>query len=253
MMIYFIGTAGSGKSTLTYSFQQWLTRQGFNSIIINLDPGAENLHYVPDIDIREWLRLSDIMEEYDLGPNGAQIVCADMLAFRIQEVKDILDTFKTNYVLVDTPGQIELFSFRKASNIVVDTLGRDRSILAFLFDPFIGSVPNGFISLIMLAATIQFRFNLPEITLLSKADLIDPGDLEKMVEWSKDVDKLSSDSMAESKQVDDHISYELLKVLESMDVVKELIPSSSETGEGLVEIYNLCQQEFMASDDLTPG
>jgi len=249
-MIYFVGTAGSGKSTLTYIFQDWLKRESYDAITINLDPGAENLNYEPDIDIREWLRLQDIMDEYGLGPNGAQIVCADMLAFKIQEVKDILEGFKTKYVLVDTPGQIELFSFRKASNVVVDTLGRERSIMAYLFDPFIGSVPSGFISLVMLAATLQFRFNLPMLNLLSKADMIDSDDLNKMQNWSTNVEQLYDDSLSNSKSVVDHFNIELLKILEDMKLIKELIPTSAKTGEGMADIYNLCQEEFMASEDM---
>lgn len=251
IMVYFVGTAGSGKSTLTYAYQKWLLREGYDSIIINLDPGAELLNYEPDIDIREWLKLQDVMEEYNLGPNGAQIVCADMLAFKIQEVKDILDTFKTNYVLIDTPGQIELFSFRKASNVVIDTLGRDRSIVNFLFDPFIGSVPNGFISLVMLAATVQFRFNLPSLNLLTKVDLAEPETVNTMIDWSKNIERLYSDAEKGSKEMVDHLNFELLKVLEDMELIKELVPTSSETGEGMADIYTLCQEEFMASDDLT--
>ncbi|MBN1676983.1 MAG: ATP/GTP-binding protein, partial [Candidatus Thermoplasmatota archaeon] len=53
--LYFIGTAGSGKSTLTHAFQVWLQTQGYDSITINLDPGAESLLYTPDIDVRDWI------------------------------------------------------------------------------------------------------------------------------------------------------------------------------------------------------
>ncbi|UCH89361.1 MAG: ATP/GTP-binding protein [Thermoplasmata archaeon] len=253
VLIYFIGTAGSGKSTLTYKYQQWLTRQGFDSITINLDPGAEKLGYEPDIDIREWVKLNEIMEEYQLGPNGAQIVCADMLALKINEVKKLLGGFKSNYVLVDTPGQMELFTFRKASTVVIDTLGSDNAVLAFLYDPLIASVPNGFVSLTMLAATLQFRFNLPMVSLLSKVDMIGLDDLNKMLDWSKDIELLFNDYMETSGDVTDHFNFELLKVLESMELIKELIPTSSETGEGMAEIYTLCQNVFMAGDDLTPS
>ncbi|HNU35906.1 MAG TPA: ATP/GTP-binding protein, partial [Methanomassiliicoccales archaeon] len=46
--IYFVGTAGSGKSSLIYAFQEWLTLQGLDSVIINLDPGVEHMPYQPD-------------------------------------------------------------------------------------------------------------------------------------------------------------------------------------------------------------
>ena len=71
--IYFVGTAGSGKSSLVYAFQQWMTLEGLDCITINLDPGAEFIPYVPDIDIRDWVKVSEVMEDYGLGPNGAQM------------------------------------------------------------------------------------------------------------------------------------------------------------------------------------
>ena len=83
IFIYLIGTAGSGKSTLTHNFQEWMSLRGFNAITVNLDPGAENLPYTPDVDICDWISLKEIMDSYGLGPNGAQIACADMLAHNI--------------------------------------------------------------------------------------------------------------------------------------------------------------------------
>ncbi|MCK4332233.1 MAG: ATP/GTP-binding protein, partial [Thermoplasmatales archaeon] len=47
IFVYFIGTAGSGKSTLTSNFQKWFKMRGLDAIIVNLDPGAENLPYEP--------------------------------------------------------------------------------------------------------------------------------------------------------------------------------------------------------------
>ncbi|MCG2826575.1 MAG: ATP/GTP-binding protein, partial [Thermoplasmatales archaeon] len=122
IFLYFVGTAGSGKTTLTYAFQQWMNLQGYDAITINLDPGVEKLNYAPDIDIREMISLSGVMEEYNLGPNGAQIVCADLLALKINEIKEIVDGFVSDYVLIDTPGQIELFAFREASKHIMEAI-----------------------------------------------------------------------------------------------------------------------------------
>ena len=75
--IFFVGTAGSGKSTLTHTFQSWMNSLGLDAITVNLDPGVDYLMYTPDIDIREWVSLTEIMKTHNLGPNGAQIACAD--------------------------------------------------------------------------------------------------------------------------------------------------------------------------------
>ena len=93
IFVYFIGTAGSGKSTITYNFKQWMNHRGLDAITVNLDPGADNLLYDPDIDIRDWISLKEIMESYGLGPNGAQIAAADMLALNTDDVKKSIEKF----------------------------------------------------------------------------------------------------------------------------------------------------------------
>ena len=132
IVVYFIGTAGSGKSTLTNTMKEWMTLRGLNAITVNLDPGAENLPYEPDVDIRDWISLQEVMETHGLGPNGAQIACADMLALNTADVKNSIDMFKSDYILVDTPGQLELFVFGLEFRFLLDGGG---FALGFLLDP----------------------------------------------------------------------------------------------------------------------
>ncbi|EQD72996.1 Protein of unknown function, ATP binding protein, partial [mine drainage metagenome] len=75
--------------------------------------------------MRDWVRLPEIMSEYGLGPNGAQVAAADMIALKIFEVKQALQGYRSDFVLLDTPGQIELFAFREASKAMVEALGTD--------------------------------------------------------------------------------------------------------------------------------
>ncbi|HDH28353.1 MAG TPA: GTPase, partial [Euryarchaeota archaeon] len=60
--IFFIGTAGSGKTALTQAFHEWLKERGLDVIVVNLDPGVELLPYAPEIDVREWITTRDVME-----------------------------------------------------------------------------------------------------------------------------------------------------------------------------------------------
>lgn len=247
--IYFIGTAGSGKSTLTYAFQQWTAHLGIDSITVNLDPGVEKLLYSPDIDIRDWVVLNEVMDEYNLGPNGAQIVCADMLALNIKEIKEVIDEFDADYVLIDTPGQIELFAFRPSSKFVVDVLSPETSLIAFLFEPILSNEPSGLVSQIMLSATVQFRLNLPSENLLSKCDMLKEEEIKKILDWATKPLNLVSSMTEESPST--NLSIELFKVLEDMDVYKNLVPISSETNFGMEDLYNIIQQVYMGGEDLT--
>ena len=53
-MPYFIvvlGTAGSGKTSLTSVLQTYLEDHQLDSIIVNLDPAVEELPYEPHVDV----------------------------------------------------------------------------------------------------------------------------------------------------------------------------------------------------------
>ncbi|MEE9116256.1 MAG: ATP/GTP-binding protein [Thermoplasmata archaeon] len=248
--IYFIGTAGSGKSTMVHAFQVWMNTQGYDVITVNLDPGAENLMYNPDVDIQDWITLKEAMEDTDLGPNAAQIYCADMLALNAKEVGETIEKFETNYILIDTPGQMELFTFRESSKIIVDEFGMQDSILAFLIDPILARTPSGLISSIMLSATTQFRFSVPLTTVLSKKDLLSETELERILEWSKNADTLYNSLEQEAGTAVFLSSTEFFVALENMGVFRGLIPISSLELQGFEDLYNEIQTAFEAGEDL---
>jgi GTPase SAR1 family protein len=250
--VFSVGTAGSGKSTLTYAFQRWMNNQGLDVITVNLDPGVDYLAYTPDIDIREWISLTEIMKEHNLGPNGAQIAAADLLVFNIERVKKLINEFKTNYVLFDTPGQTELFTLRHSSTRIIETLGADRSVLLFLLDPFISQSPSGFVSQLLLASTVQFRFSIPIFNLLSKSDMIEKEQIDKIIDWSNDLYILEDALMNEPNRLPSHLNMELLKVLREMEIFRGIVPTSAETSLGMDEIYNFIQQIFEGGEEIRP-
>jgi GTPase SAR1 family protein len=44
-VLFVVGTAGAGKSSLVTSFQRWSRFLETEVIAVNLDPGAERVHY----------------------------------------------------------------------------------------------------------------------------------------------------------------------------------------------------------------
>jgi len=252
VFIYCVGTAGSGKSTLVGAFSQWITEHRYSSYIINLDPGVDSLPYEADMDIREQISLQDIMTEMCLGPNGAQIAAADILAMQAGTIGQEVDGVDADVVLIDTPGQIELFAFRHSSRKIVDALGSDQSMLLFLFDPFLSQTPNGFISQLMLSATVEFRFGLPFLPVLSKSDMLEDEVKEKILKWSDDIDALYDAATSETATMDKQLGVGLFRTLEDLGAYKTLIPTSAETGEGLEDIYAQVLNIFHGGDDLEP-
>jgi GTPase SAR1 family protein len=248
--LYFVGTAGSGKSTLTNAFQLWLNNQGFDAVTVNLDPGADSLGYAPDVDVRDWIKLSEVMAEYGLGPNGAQIAAADMMALNMKEISQVVAGFDTDYVLIDTPGQIELFTFRQSSRVVVEELSGEMAMLAFLFDPALARVPNGFVSSLMLAATVHFRLPIPLVPVLSKVDTLPAEDKERIVLWSKDFYALFNALLDESVDAQTQVSAEFLQALETVGANRLIVPVSSDSGEGMEDIYSAVQLALEGGEDV---
>ena len=250
--LYLVGTAGSGKSTLTHAFRTWMDSQGLNAICVNLDPGADALPFEPEVDIRDWIRLDEVMAKYGLGPNGAQVLAADLLALNTKEVGDVLESFEADYFLIDTPGQMELFTFRESSRIVIDAFGREDSALVYLNDPALVKQPSGLVSSLLLVATTQFRHSLPFVNVLSKADLLKPEELEQVVKWSLDPFDLYDALVRAEATPKIALDISFFESLERIGVYRRLVPVSSETMFGFEEVYNAVQQVFAGGEDLRP-
>jgi GTPase SAR1 family protein len=250
IFVYFIGTAGSGKSTLSASTQQWCQDRGLDAIIVNLDPGAENLPYAPDVDIRDWISLKEVMEKNKLGPNGAQIACADMIALNTDDIKESINSFKSDYILLDTPGQLELFVFREAGKYTVQFLSPQKSIVCYLLDPILAKTASGFISQLLLAITTNFRLNLPQINILSKADVLSRKDLELILRWSKDPEEIYEALLSEEASVYRELSEEILHLITNSGGYARLIPTSKKNLVGIEDLYTYIQQQFKGGEDL---
>jgi GTPase SAR1 family protein len=248
--LYLVGTAGSGKSRLTGAMKRWTQEHKLDAIAVNLDPGAEDLPYQPDVDVREWIQLGDIMAQHGLGPNGAQVVAADMLVLQANEILEVIDEFETDFVLLDTPGQTELFVFRQAGKYLLERLAPNRTAVAFLLDPFLAREPASFVSQMLLAATTQFRFQVPMLHVLSKADLLQEEELERLAGWIEQP-ALLQDALDQSPQTVLHqLNASVLRLLDDMQATSTLVAASSETGLGIDDVVSFLQNAFAGAEDL---
>lgn len=248
--ILFVGTAGAGKSTLTAAFDDWMHDNGHDCSIMNLDPGAEELPYEPDIDIREWVRMEDVMRDYSLGPNGAQIVAADLLALNMDKVIEPIEKLDSDYLLVDTPGQLELFAYRQSGKVVVDRLGTDETVLAFVTEPAVCRTPSGFVSSSMLFASVNFRFEVPALNLVSKTDLVPHDELDRIMQWAVEEMRLYDDLVDEDLRSAKALNLEVFKALQQVSAYSEIIPVSSKEMTGMEDVYSKVQDIFYGGEDL---
>jgi hypothetical protein len=164
MNILILGSAGAGKTLLTGRFGSYLKEEGYKVRLVNLDPGVVTLPYKPDFDVRERFTLEQIMKEKGLGPNGAIVEAMEMLS------RTEIPRYDADFVLIDTPGQLEVFAFRNSGPKIASQL-KERFGL-FLIDATspIGTLPG----LLLYSLTISYTLGLDKlVNVLNKIDLLD--------------------------------------------------------------------------------
>lgn len=231
-VVFIIGTAGSGKSLLTASFSEWLKMSKQDVAVVNLDPGVLKLPYAPDVDIRNYVDVGNLMEKYELGPNGALILAADLIADEIENVTKEVESANADVVLVDTPGQMELFAFRASGPYIVNELTKDPKALVYLFDSVFSANPLNYVSNMFLSAAVYNRFFQPQVHLLSKIDLLPKKEVDKITDWSANVHSLESgiEQLEGAKRL---FSRNMMRAITQLGLRFSLIPVSAKTNQGM--------------------
>lgn len=191
--VIILGTAGSGKTTLSAALSDYLASNEMDVLLVNLDPAVETLPYKPDVDVRDYVNARDLMEELGLGPNGALIAAVDMLALNIDNLKEEILSYRSNYIVIDTPGQMELFAFRETGPLIIKSLTSDmKSVSLFLVDAVQAIKPSNYFSTLLLSASVQFRLSLPQINVLTKIDLVPERVVEEITSYHDEPEKLAT-------------------------------------------------------------
>jgi len=249
-VVFIAGTAGSGKSLLTGALKNWYVNRGEDAIAVNLDPGVVDLPYEPDVDIRDRIQLQDVMQDYGLGPNGALILAADLVATKLGELQEEIDSHRAENVIIDTPGQTELFAFRESGEFIVSELRADSKLLLFLVDPLLASTPANFLSLALLSASVGLRLNVPKITVLSKRDIARDG-VKRITEWSRDT-RAFEDALSGTKDGEQYSLYsELFRSIRKLSFGADLYPVSSTTQEGMIALVGEMSRIARGGEEFT--
>ena len=233
--IFISGTAGSGKSLLTSKLYEYYTKNGAFAAVLNLDPGVENLPYTCDIDVRDFVDYVSIMQQYDLGPNGALIMANDLIASKVDDIKNEVDRVNPDYLIVDTPGQIELFAYRSSGPFLVENISSEEKTNIFLFDGALINTPVNFVSIALLATSIRLRLKIATVNVLTKTDLIG-AKLKDILQWTTSLSKLE-DAIGKEADGDTYtLTTNILRGLNFGGFAQGLIPISNVTGDGFVNL-----------------
>ena len=247
--IFITGTAGSGKSTLVLSLEERLRASEVDVATINLDPGVLWLPYTPDVDIRDYINYERMIEDYKLGPNGALVACVDAAVNHVKDMKEELQKLSPDYVLVDTPGQMELFAYRDSGMFIASTLSDNNFSVLFLADSLFLNRVSDFVAILLLSYSISTRFKAPQINCISKVDLLPKELYDRSLLWISEPNLLKDAFLEESRDIKTEMSERMLDLLIDIDALGEFIFTSSNTGEGLDDLYAQIQRVHTGGED----
>ena len=236
--LYFVGTAGSGKSTLTHIFSKWLANANISVGTVNLDPGVLQLPYGPDVDVRDFVSLQGVMEKYNLGPNGGLVAAIDLISTHIDTLQEEIHDLGVDFLLLDAPGQIELFAFRETGPIIVSSLGGESKMLLYLVDSTLSKTPSGLVSSLLLSASVLVRFQLPQLNVLSRVDLIDQENLDQIMNWLDDPDQLFLALQELRNELQTELSTEIYHSIQQLFSGLDVVPLSVAKMESLDLLFS---------------
>ncbi|KAI8821691.1 GPN-loop GTPase, partial [Fimicolochytrium jonesii] len=191
-----VGPPGSGKTTYCHGLSQFYQSLSRPCAIVNLDPANDALPYTPTIDISSLITLEDTMEEFNLGPNGGLIYCLEYLEKNLDwlesQLKPLLES--NTYILIDCPGQVELFTHHNSLKHIVERLSKNldlRLCCVHLVDSHYCTDPAKYVALLLLSLKTMIQMELPHVNVLSKVDVMERyGETAFPVEFYTEVQDL---------------------------------------------------------------
>jgi GTPase SAR1 family protein len=172
-----MGPAGAGKTTFCSALIQHLRNNRRSCFYINLDPAATDFVYEPDVDIKDLISLDDAMGEMELGPNGGLIACFEYLLENLDFLTEPLADVSEEYlILIDMPGQIELYTHVPLVPRLVAELASGalnvRLCAAYLLEATFVLDRAKFFAGTMSAMSAMLMLGVPHVNILSKMDLV---------------------------------------------------------------------------------
>lgn len=249
-LIFVLGTAGSGKSELTGAFTRWMEMQGEDAMAINLDPGAITIPYSANVDVRDYIKVEALMEEYGLGPNGGLMLASELMLEITEQLSSDIDDFGPDVALVDTPGQMEMFAFRDVGAKIAEEISDEGKGVLYLFDAGFCRDPLNYVMNMFLASAVNSRFLLPQVSVLSKADVLH-DQLEELESWAEDTANLEEAIDSRLTGLNRLISQDMMEVINRLGVEFNPIAFSTRTNLGFNRLYSEISRVFMAGEPFT--
>lgn len=114
------------------------------------------------------------MKQYGLGPNGAIVTSLNLFATKFDQVISLIAkaSEKHKFCIIDTPGQIEVFTWSASGNIITETLASTfPTVVVYVMDTVRSVNPVTFMSNMLYACSILYKTKLPFIVAMNKVSV----------------------------------------------------------------------------------
>lgn len=186
VIIIVVGMAGSGKTTFMNRLVCHTHASNIRGYVMNLDPAVVTLPFAANIDIRDTVRYKEVMKQFNLGPNGGIVTSLNLFATKFDEVISVIEkrADQLDYVLVDTPGQIEIFTWSASGAIITEAFASTfPTVIAYVVDTPRAASPVTFMSNMLYACSILYKTRLPLVLAFNKTDV---AQHQFALEWMED-------------------------------------------------------------------
>lgn len=244
-VIFCIGMAGSGKTTFMQRLNSHIHSKKQIPYVINLDPAVLKVPFGANIDIRDSIKYKKVMEEYNLGPNGAIVTSLNLFSTKIDQVIKLVDKKqdKISNVIIDTPGQIECFIWSASGSIITEAFASSYpTVIAYIVDTPRTTSPTTFMSNMLYACSILYKTKLPMIVVFNKTD-VQGCDFAK--EWMSDFETFQMAVQKDQEENQEQSSGYMSSLVNSMSLMLEefysnldVVGVSSYTGQGFDEFMD---------------